>query len=841
MNTGVVKYQNLPLPPVTMLKIIFTNPIRVVGLLMLLVPIVQGCGAFEQELEFPATRLKVQLTELPSSDTNLDNAELITYAEAKPLRKNRNRIRIPEASDDQTAVVMAKINNEIKLIDFFVPEVNEEPELNFASTARSLVFMNPLFIGIPFEKRVSIFEAIDQNEKFQDLVQVVAQSNSIVDDKVVELSTDIAIELAQFYLKSDISPIQFSNSANPNSNTSNSNYRPNLFNITDFPQNACGDSLPITESSYPVKLYPVYIDYSENNLQAVKSNFCRDAFVKKRKNTNKQAVQVASFLTIDRANEFKQFMIEQLGSGDVGEPTIIENKPRSESNQINQLLSSLKAGDFFDVLIPAAHAQSPLDYRDFYLTHQFRHDGKVRPSFSPLALVHEMTLNAEKQGMRLKGTSFLAQQVVIIRAEHLFTDLKADDYNGNESHEKFVVAEFFIEPAQLGVWDLMAIQTIGSSSIGQEQINTIISPKKQKVWPPGDYIALMSGSRFLNRRTPDQPYGAFDMNIAIFLVDLLNITTGYSAEKQWTDIASLVGQVLIGCSTNESFSQTLKCLSSQDNSVKLFEALGGESEEIIKGLLQFQGESAEQLAKKIAKAVNAFDKGISVSRHALLGNYLASFTLDGPYFAKFKVTQPPPDPALLELVEVTDVNNLETIILDCSKEPAGSFIDLEFEACRGNFTNLRIDYKNYSNDWYEISWFYTDDHLDELNDRTFGLFSNDLLKEQGDKLNIVLIPPGGDASVATITNRLQIKRYSSKPSRTIQMKCNGNPIKIWGALVESKCTSKGTYASVEAYVERPIKLLVGDDILMLEPRFLSSDDATLTSTGKTVTFTLSVP
>lgn len=709
MNRGVLNYQHLPFPPVTMLKIILTNPIKVVGFFILLVPIVQGCTVFEKELEFPATRLKVQLTELPSSDTNLDNAELITYAEAKPLRKNRNRIRIPEASDDQTAVVMAKINNEIKLIDFFVPEVNEEPELNFASTARSLVFMNPLFIGIPFEKRVSIFEAIDQNEKFQDLVQIV------------------------------------------------------------------------------------------------------------------------------------QFMIEQLGSGDVGEPTIIENKPRAESNQINQLLSSLKAGDFFDVLIPAAHAQSPLDYRDFYLTQQFRHDGKVRPSFSPLALVHEMTLNAEKQGMRLKGTSFLAQQVVVIRAEHLFTDLKADDYNGNESHEKFVVAEFFIEPAQLGVWDLMAIQTIGSSSIGQEQINTIISPKKQQVWPPGDYIALMSGSRFLNRRTPDQPYGAFDMNIAIFLVNLLNVTTGYSADKQWTDIASLVCQVLIGCSTNESFSQTLKCLSSQDNSVKLFEALGGESEEIIKGLLQFQGESAEQLAKKIAKVVNVFDKGISVSRHALLGNYLASFTLDGPYFAKFKVTQPPPDPALLELVEVTDINNLETIILDCSKEPAGSFIDLEFEACRGNFTNLRIDYKNYSNDWYEISWFYTDDHLDELNDRTFGLFSNDLLKEQGDKLNIVLIPPGGDASVATITSRLQIKRYSSKPSRTIRMKCNGNPIKIWGALVESKCTSKGTYASVEAYVQRPIKLLVGDDILMLEPQFLSSDDATLTSTGKTVTFTLSVP
>lgn len=107
--------------------------------------------------------------------------------------------------------------------------------------------------------------------------------------------------------------------------TKSSELSPNL--TKGFPQKACGDALPIDSKAYPVSLYPVYVDFNESRLSQIKSQFCQDALQKTRENNNKEVIQVASFTDIKRANAFKDLMVKQFSSGEVGEPTVIKSKP----------------------------------------------------------------------------------------------------------------------------------------------------------------------------------------------------------------------------------------------------------------------------------------------------------------------------------------------------------------------------------------------------------------------------------------------------------------------------------------------------------------------------------
>lgn len=98
----------------------------------------------------------------------------------------------------------------------------------------------------------------------------------------------------------------------------------NEFDRVSFPQDSCGDQPPDDPQAYPVEFYPVFIDYSETNLQAVTSNFCGDALKKYRTNKDKTYIQVASFSSKERANQFKKIMHQEFGSGEVGEPNTIQ-------------------------------------------------------------------------------------------------------------------------------------------------------------------------------------------------------------------------------------------------------------------------------------------------------------------------------------------------------------------------------------------------------------------------------------------------------------------------------------------------------------------------------------
>jgi serine/threonine-protein kinase len=106
----------------------------------------------------------------------------------------------------------------------------------------------------------------------------------------------------------------------------------NPFDRASFPKDSCGDKLPNDPKTDTVNFYPVFIDYTESNLQTVKTNYCRDARKITRKAKGKEAIQVASFISKEHANKFKEILGNKLGSVslEVGEPTVISVNPTGD-------------------------------------------------------------------------------------------------------------------------------------------------------------------------------------------------------------------------------------------------------------------------------------------------------------------------------------------------------------------------------------------------------------------------------------------------------------------------------------------------------------------------------
>ncbi len=106
----------------------------------------------------------------------------------------------------------------------------------------------------------------------------------------------------------------------PESNRSAPTGDRNPFTTAAFPQSACGDPAPTDPSDYPVTFYPVYADYSPENVAIIQARYCRDAYAMQRQETGQQTVQVASFIDRDRATAFAAFLAQNVGSGEVGSP-----------------------------------------------------------------------------------------------------------------------------------------------------------------------------------------------------------------------------------------------------------------------------------------------------------------------------------------------------------------------------------------------------------------------------------------------------------------------------------------------------------------------------------------
>ena len=102
----------------------------------------------------------------------------------------------------------------------------------------------------------------------------------------------------------------------------------------DFPKDTCGDSLPQERRSYPVEFYPIYLEYSEENLIKVKSNFCKDAFVKDV--DGNKVIQVASFTKktgiFDNGYDLMELLKNEFNKVYEGSSRVIPENPSSKQN-----------------------------------------------------------------------------------------------------------------------------------------------------------------------------------------------------------------------------------------------------------------------------------------------------------------------------------------------------------------------------------------------------------------------------------------------------------------------------------------------------------------------------
>ena len=99
--------------------------------------------------------------------------------------------------------------------------------------------------------------------------------------------------------------------------------RPNYFASQSFPQATCGDQKPQASGLDSVQFYPVNISYSPSSLQFAITNYCGDAYQKREPGTGNQLIQISSFLSQEKAQEFADFVNERMDGAFVGEPKTI--------------------------------------------------------------------------------------------------------------------------------------------------------------------------------------------------------------------------------------------------------------------------------------------------------------------------------------------------------------------------------------------------------------------------------------------------------------------------------------------------------------------------------------
>jgi len=823
---------------------------------------------FEKKLEFPTARLEIKVTSTPSGQADLGAGQVMTFAEAKSLKSNGTKIRIPKPSGQSSSVVAAKFGNEIRLLDFVIPGEREQPELSFESTARSLVFMNPIFSSLSFEQRVSVFKAVSKNSKFQELVKLVSESQSILDEKAIDLSSDIALSVAKsLFAKSPsvtapskpspvVTPVKPNNSANP-------------FDKVQFPKPVCGDSLPADPKAYPVKLYPVFVDYSESNLQTVKSKFCQDALPITREKTGKQGIQVGSFLTVDRANAFKDFMLKNIGSGEVSDdPTVIQSQATSK---LNSNFKNLVAADnsklgLFDWLVPPASAQSGTSKIKYEIAKQLDRNSVLIGQDTPLVL-HGLELEATSDGIKISGTTPVAQQVLVLPAGKfpLFQNVTSEDYKNGGIRESDIVAEeiFLSTDITLPFID---------NQLPSEPFSELLKPKTGS-WKPGTYDVIMSPGIKYNRNGKYE-FGAYGWNSGVAVINFLaamdtvldlnqlkaggNKIGGNEAttpKEKMIEIATKLNKAnllrddcdrdLIKQKENDnSFITLMNCFGKRANLLQIASIVYGiESEKIVSELFgklfDLQGKQHESLLKKVGKGggllLTLGDAGKTTYTSFMIGESMTRDIVKGPYIGQFTVTEIPPDPALVALSSSTQVTDFEEVEIFCGKLPSGKFYDLEFGSCHVLGT---IGIKNYSSNWYEIVQSQGEITLIRPAQET----AIGVTEENKKELSKVFVKCQAKQECPGFQTKVIAKRYIGTPSRKMVVSCDSKPVAVWNIGISPRCTAEGgTYVDITAGVEYPVQITLSNGKTHdLQPIFFGMvpSSAYLTSSSRSMEFTI---
>lgn len=128
---------------------------------------------------------------------------------------------------------------------------------------------------------------------------------------------EMSLEDPEPVAQQDISPATSTESSNSSVTQTEQN-----FSTSDFPKASCGDPLPTDADAYPVSFYPVFVPYSEANLDKARSLYCQDALKVRRKDTQEIAIQVSSFTNEEKSKSFANFINSAINDVEVGQPTV---------------------------------------------------------------------------------------------------------------------------------------------------------------------------------------------------------------------------------------------------------------------------------------------------------------------------------------------------------------------------------------------------------------------------------------------------------------------------------------------------------------------------------------
>lgn len=111
-----------------------------------------------------------------------------------------------------------------------------------------------------------------------------------------------------------------------------------LEKVASFPKDTCAEQVLIDAKKETITFYPVFVDDSEINAKVVSEKYCERSY--SRDKDNKKVIRVASFLNEQEANQFKDILKNELGSGELGKPKVI-NLQDTANHQISSDAESI--------------------------------------------------------------------------------------------------------------------------------------------------------------------------------------------------------------------------------------------------------------------------------------------------------------------------------------------------------------------------------------------------------------------------------------------------------------------------------------------------------------------
>ncbi|MGD1909166.1 MAG: hypothetical protein ACFB0C_24685 [Leptolyngbyaceae cyanobacterium] len=472
--------------------------------------------------------------------------------------------------------------------------------------------------------------------------------------------------------------------------------------------------------------------------------------------------------------------------------------------------------NIFEWIFPSAHAQesggsSGLDYS---ITKQFNSDGLLNdwPQW------HGLELQADTSGIRVTGTSPIAQQIIVLPTDKVQYPISPNDYGWwGRNKEQDIAGELLIYPAPINLWEGDAWSTI----TGGNEVQETLKPTSGGEWPSGLYTVMLSGATVFNRWTDTQKFGAFQLNMAMLYKDLMALLLGQS-DLSVLEVAELSSEIALSCGVEyiqgtptltgeisletqdtqdivNALSKVLECYSNPENLIKIVSLIGidieeetsdyvmGANLENIGNVFRIYGHLwAANIANSLKEAWKRKDvpaRALSTSRVGVLGLYLDSHNkARDAYKAEFRVIDP---------------SQFQTSPMDCSSRPVGSFYDLEVTKCI-NSTSIKA--KNYSNDWYEVQRFYAQpEERNSIFNRIRGHYRTGRPRING--LLSTIIGPNREIELRVNTEnpQLDIRRFNGPPSRDISISCDDSPQEIWDIEIFPKCNTDGTFVEFKSY------------------------------------------